>query len=418
MRDLERINKRFDLAKAEYAGFGVDVDAVMAKMDETRVSIHCWQGDDVGGFENGTELTGGILSTGNYPGKARSAKELRQDIDKALSLIPGKQKLNLHAIYPDFQGTVPDRDKETVELYQPWIDWAKEREMGLDFNPTVFSHDMFKDNMSLTHPDKKVRQFWIDHIRASREIATEIGKQTGQLCVNNIWIADGMKDTPADRRSYRERLKDSLDSCLEKSYDKRHLLDSVECKLFGIGSESFVPGSHEFYLAYAVKNGLGLTLDSGHFHPTETISDKISSILLFVDQILLHVSRGVRWDSDHIVNLTDDTKAIARECVQNGLDRIHMGLDFFDGSVNRIAAWVIGTRAFQKALMIAMLEPEAIKQAEADFDYTTRLALMEEVKQLDFGAVWDMYCLKHDVPAGFDWIDEVKQYEADVQLKR
>ena len=418
MRDQERINKRFEMAKADYAGLGVDVEAVIKQMDDAVVSLHCWQGDDVTGFENGAELSGGIMSTGNYPGKARTPEELRQDIDKALSLLPGRQKLNLHAIYPDYQGTIPDRDKETVDLYQPWIDWVKERDMGLDFNPTIFSHEMFKDNMSLTHPDKKVRQFWIDHIIASREIAAEMGRQTGVKCVNNIWIADGLKDTPADRKGYRARLKESLDFCLEKQFDKQQLLDSVECKLFGIGSESFVPGSHEFYLAYAVEKGIALTLDSGHFHPTETISDKISSVLLFADEILLHVSRGVRWDSDHIVNLTDDTKAIARECVQNGLDRIHMGLDFFDGSVNRIAAWVIGTRAFQKALMIAMLEPAAIKQAEIDFDYTTRLALMEEVKQLDFGAVWDMYCIKHGVPVGFDWIDEVKQYEADVQLKR
>ena len=418
MRDLDTIQKRFDIAKAEYASFGVDVEAVMAMMDKAVISLHCWQGDDVLGFEGGTELTGGIMSTGNYPGKARTPQELRADIDKALSLLPGKQKLNLHAMYPDFPGEVPARDKLTVEQFIPWIEWAKERKMGLDFNPTIFSHDMFKDNMSVTHPDEKVRKFWIDHIIATREIAAEMGKQTGITCVNNIWAADGIKDTPANRRVYRERLKDALDAALDKPYDKKHLLDSVECKLFGIGSESFVPGSHEFYLAYAVQKGIALTLDSGHFHPTETISDKISSVLLFVDKLLLHVSRGIRWDSDHIVNLTDDTKAIARECVQNGLDRIHMGLDFFDGSVNRIGAWVIGTRAFQKALMIAMLEPKAIKEAEDKFDYTSRLALMEEIKQMDFGAVWDMYCVKNNVPAGFDWLDEVKRYEQDVLSKR
>ena len=418
MKDLDIIKKRFDIAKAEYAGLGVDVEAVMSMMDEAVVSLHCWQGDDVLGFEGGNELTGGIMSTGNYPGKARTPQELRADIDKALSLLPGKQKLNLHAMYPDFQGKVPARDKLTVEQFVPWIEWAKEREMGLDFNPTIFSHDMFKDNMSLTHPDEKIRKFWVDHIIATREIAAEMGKQTGIPCVNNIWAADGIKDTPADRRVYRERLRDSLDAALEKSYDTNYLVDSVECKLFGIGSESFVPGSHEFYLAYAVQKGIALTLDSGHFHPTETISDKISSVLLFVDKLLLHVSRGIRWDSDHIVNLTDDTKAIARECVNNGLGRIHMGLDFFDGSINRIAAWVIGTRAFQKALMIAMLEPKAIKEAEDKFDYTSRLALMEETKQMDFGAVWDMYCVKNNVPAGFDWLDEVKRYEQDVLSKR
>ena len=419
MRDKNLIQKKYELAKEEFKSFGVDTQMAMEALDKTAVSLHCWQGDDVRGLEKGAgDLTGGIMSTGNYPGIATNIGQLRQDIDTAMSMIPGKQKLNLHAMYPDFDGNQPDRDKLSVEHFQGWIDWAKKREMGLDFNPTIFSHDMFKDGMSLTHPDKNVRKFWIDHTIATREIAAEMGKQLGVKCVNNVWIADGIKDTPANRTSYRKRLKDSLDECFEKQFDKADLLDAVECKLFGIGSESFVPGSHEFYMGYAMKKGIGLTLDSGHFHPTETISDKIGSALLFIDEILLHVSRGVRWDSDHIVNLTDDTKAIARECVQNGTDRIHMGLDFFDGSINRLASWIIGTRAFQKALLIAMLEPKAIVEAEEKFDFTTRLALMEEAKQLDWGAVWDMYCIKKGVPVGFDWLADVKKYEAEVQFKR
>ncbi len=418
MRDLDSIQKSYDIAVKEYAAFGIDTLQAMTALDSIAVSLHCWQGDDVSGFEGEGELTGGIMSTGNYPGKASNIAQLRQDIDKTLSLLPGRQKLNLHAMYPEFMGKAVDRDKLTVEHFQGWIDWAKERKMGLDFNPTIFSHDMFKDNMSLSHPDEKVRRFWIDHTVATREIAAEMGRQLGVKCVNNVWIADGMKDTPADRKSFRLRLKDALDACFEKQFDKAHLLDAVECKLFGIGSESFVPGSHEFYMGYAMEKGIALTLDSGHFHPTETISDKISSVLLYIDEILLHVSRGVRWDSDHIVSLTDDTKAIASECIQNGSDRIHFGLDFFDGSINRVAAWVIGTRAFQKALLIALLEPRAIVEAEENFDFTMRLALMEEVKQLNWGAVWDMYCVKHGVPAGFDWLDDVKKYEADVQSKR
>jgi L-rhamnose isomerase len=418
MRDRDLIQKKYKLAKNEYKSFGVDVEKAMSELDSINISLHCWQGDDVTGLEGISELTGGIMSTGNYPGKARTLAELRADIDKAMEMLPGTQKLNLHAMYPDFKGNNVDRDKLSIEHFQSWIDWAKNKKIGLDFNPTIFSHDMFKDNMSLTHPDKAVRKFWIDHIKGSRAIANEMGKQLGTKCVNNIWIADGMKDTPANRMSYRARLKDSLDECLDIKYDKSHMVDAVECKLFGLGSESFVPGSHEFYMGYSMEKGIALTLDSGHFHPTETISDKISSILLFVDEILLHISRGVRWDSDHIVNLTDDTKAIARECIMCGKDRISFGLDFFDGSINRIASWVIGTRAFQKALLISLLEPKAIIEAEKRFDYTTRLALMEEVKQLDWGAIWDGYCMKNNVPVGFEWIDEVKQYEQDVLLSR
>lgn len=419
MRDLALVQKSYELAKQEYQSMGVDVEAAMKTLESIAVSMHCWQGDDVSGFEGSGQLTGGIMSIGNYPGKARNGEELRQDVDKAMGLLPGKQKLNLHMMYAEFNGKpAVDRDKLTPEHFQTWINWAKEREIGLDMNPTYFSHPMFKDNMSLAHPDKAVRKFWIDHTIASRDVAAEMGRQLGIKCVNNIWIGDGMKDTPANRIECRKRLKDSLDASFEKQLDKAHILDAVECKLFGIGSESFVPGSHEFYMGYAVKNGVGLTLDSGHFHPTETISDKISSVLLYVDEILLHVSRGIRWDSDHIVNLTDDTKAIAREAIQSGKDRIHFGLDFFDASVNRVAAWVVGTRAFQKALLIALLEPNSIVEAEEKLDFTTRMVLMEEVKQLNWGAVWDKYCMNAGVPIGFDWIDEVQKYEQEVQMKR
>lgn len=418
MRDQELIHGDYSQAKGTYKAMGVDTDKVISALKDVPVSIHCWQGDDVTGLESGGELTGGIMATGNYPGKARTGDELRADIDKAFTLIPGKKKLNLHAMYAEFSGERVDRDRIDVSHFSNWLDWAKKQGCGLDFNPTIFSHEMFKDNMSLTHPDKAVRKFWIEHCKRTREIGAEFGKQLGVPCVNNIWAADGMKDTPADRVTYRQRLKDSLDEILETKYDKAYLVDAVESKLFGIGSESFVSGSFEFYMGYALKNNLALCLDAGHYHPTETISDKISSALLYLDNILLHVSRGVRWDSDHIVTLTDDTKQIARECVNSGLDRIYCALDFFDASINRIAAWVIGSRAFLKALLLAMLELPAIKKAEENFDYTTRLALMEEEKQLPWGAVWDEYCIQCGVPVGFDWVDDVRTYELDVLLKR
>lgn len=416
--ELQLKKQQYENAKKIYQNFGINTDKAIQALKEVSVSIHCWQGDDVTGLESGGELTGGIMATGNYPGKARTGDELRADIDKAFSLIPGTKKLNLHAMYAEFSGEKVDRDRIDVSHFSKWLDWAKKQGCGLDLNPTIFSHEMFKDNMSLTHPDKDVRRFWIEHCKRTREIGAEFGKQLGVPCVNNIWAADGMKDTPADRMTYRKRLLESLDEIFETKYDKAHLVDAVESKLFGIGSESFVPGSFEFYMGYAVKNSLALCLDAGHYHPTETISDKISSALLYLDNILLHVSRGVRWDSDHIVTLTDDTKLIARECVNSGLDHIFCALDFFDASINRIAAWVIGSRAFQKALLFAMLELPAIKKAEDNFDYTTRLALMEEEKQLPWGAVWDEFCIQCGVPAGFDWIDDVRKYETDVLLKR
>jgi len=418
MKEINRIKDNYQLAKEKYNRFKVDTDKVIATLKEVPVSIQCWQGDDVTGLESGGELTGGIMATGNYPGKARTGDELRADISKAFSLIPGKKKLNLHAMYAELSGGKVDRDRINVSHFAKWIDWAKKNCCGLDFNPTIFSHDMFKDNMSLTHPAKDVRRFWIEHCKRTREIGAEFGKQLGMPCVNNIWVADGMKDTPADRITYRKRLVDSLDEIFENKYDKAYLVDCVESKLFGIGSESFVMGSFEFYMGYALRNNLAICLDSGHYHPTETIADKISSVLLYLNNILLHVSRSVRWDSDHIVTLTDDTKLIARECVNSGLNRIFCALDFFDASINRIAAWVIGSRAFQKALLLAMLELPAIKKAEENFDYTTRLALMEEEKQLPWGAVWDEFCTQCGVPAGFDWMDDVRKYESDVLKKR
>ena len=418
MRNSQEISGAYEAAKLRYKSLGVDTDKAITALKEIPVSIHCWQGDDVTGLECGGSLTGGIMATGNYSGKARTGDELRADIDKAFSLIPGKKRLNVHAMYAEFSGARVDRDKIGVEHFSRWIDWAKKNDCGLDFNPSMFSHPMFKNDMTITHPDAQVRKFWVEHCKRTREISNEFGKELGTACVNNIWIADGMKDVPADRMSYRQRLVDSLDEIFDKKFSRRHMVDAVESKLFGIGSESFVPGSFEFYMGYAVKHNLALCLDSGHFHPTETIADKISSALLFVDNVLLHVSRGIRWDSDHVTTLTDDTQLIARECIKAGIDRIFCALDYFDASINRIAAWVVGARAFEKALLIALLEPAAIREAEEKYDYTSRLALTEEVKQLPWGAVWDEYCVQCGTPAGFDWLEVVKQYEADVLSKR
>lgn len=415
---IEFVKNQYRVAKEIYQSFGVDTDIIIEKLKNITLSIHCWQGDDNTGFDSNAMLSGGIIATGNYRGKARSADELRADIDKVFSLIPGKKKLNLHAMYAEFNGSWVDRDKISVEHFEKWIEWAKRNECGMDFNPTMFSHEMFCDNMTITHPDLKIRQFWINHCKRTREIGAEIGRQLGQPCVNNIWIADGMKDTPADRMSSRARLKDSLDEIFDDVFDKTHIVDAIESKLFGIGSESFVPGSFEFYMGYAIKNNKTLTFDTGHYHPTETVADKISSALLYLDTILLHVSRGVRWDSDHVVSLTDDTQLIARECIQSGLDRIFYALDFFDASINRIAAWVIGSRAFLKAMLIALLELPQIKRAERNFDFTSRLALMEEQKQLPWGAVWDEYCAQSNVPVGFDWLSDIHDYEYNVLSKR
>lgn len=416
-----QIETAFNAAKESYAALGVNVDEAMANLARVPISLHCWQGDDVGGFENsGIELGSGLAVTGNYPGKARNPIELRADIDKALSLIPGKHRLNLHACYAETEGNRVDRDALAPEHFQRWIEWAKAAGIGMDFNPTFFAHPKAADGFTLSHRDAGIRKFWIDHGIASRKIGAAMGRALGSTTVTNVWIPDGYKDTPVDRKSPRQRLADSLDQIFAEAIDPRFNLDAVECKLFGIGSESYVVGSHEFYLGYAVAKKKMICLDAGHFHPTETISDKISSTLAWLDRILLHVSRGVRWDSDHVVTLTDELHAIAQELVRGDfLGRVHLGLDFFDASINRIAAWVIGTRAMIKALLAAMLEPiTLLREAEETGDLTRRLALLEESKTLPLGAVWDYYCLKQNVPSGIDWLPEVKIHERDVLSKR
>lgn len=419
---MKNVEKAYELARQRYADMGVDAAAAMAQLSSVPVSLHCWQGDDVGGFERpGATLSGGgIQATGNYPGKARTIDELRQDIAKALSLVPGKHRLNLHAIYLDNGGQTVERDRIGIEHFQSWIDWAKGTLAGIDFNPTFFSHPKAADGFTLASRDAAIRKYWIEHGKASRRVAAEIGRQMNSPCVNNVWIADGYKDIPADRKGPRQRLLESLDEMFAAPFDKAHMLDAVEGKLFGIGSECYVVGSHEFYMGYAISRHKLLCLDAGHFHPTETISDKLSAVLLFLDRILLHVSRGVRWDSDHVVILDDELAALARELVRgNFLSRVHIGLDFFDAGINRIAAWVIGMRSTLKALLSAMLEPAPmLRQVEADGDLTSRLALMEECKALPFGAVWDYYCLTHNVPAGPAWLDDVKSYESTVLAAR
>jgi len=414
------IAQAYRLAQASYAALGVDTEAAMAKLAAIPISLHCWQGDDVGGFENtGEGLSGGIAVTGNYPGKARTADELRADLDQALSLIPGKHRLNLHAFYGEFGGKKVDRNQIEPKHFTAWIDWAKANGMGMDFNPTCFAHPKAADGFTLSHPKKAIRDFWIEHCIASREIGAAMGKALGSPTVTNVWIPDGYKDTPVDRLAPRQRLSNSLDQVFAKKLNPKHQLDAVECKLFGIGSESYVVGSHEFYLGYAIKNQKLLCLDAGHFHPTEGIADKLSSVLMYVPEILLHVSRGVRWDSDHVVILDDALQAIAAELVRNQLlARTHIGLDFFDASINRIAAWTIGTRNTLKALLLALLEPAALRQAEAAGDFTSRLALLEETKSLPWGAVWDAYCESQNVPAGSAWLTEVKNYETAVLSKR
>jgi len=415
------VEPAYQLAREQYASYGVNTDAALKELSSIAISLHCWQGDDVGGFENlGQELGGGLAVTGNYPGKARTPDELRADLDKALSLIPGKHRLNLHAFYAETIGKKVDRDELCPDHFKNWIAWCKNKGMGMDFNPTFFSHPKAADGFTLSHPNKAIRQFWIEHGIRCREIGAAIGKALGNTCITNFWIPDGMKDTPADRKSPRERLAASLDTIFAKSIPPKWNRDAIEGKLFGIGSESYVVGSHEFYLAYAVRHKKLLTLDAGHYHPTETIADKISAVLTQLDEVLLHVSRGVRWDSDHVVTLSDDLAAIAQEIIWGAyLRRVHIGLDYFDASINRIAAWVIGTRNMLKALLFALLTPiEKIQAAEANGDYTARLALLEEVKTLPWGAVWDYYCATQEVPVGSAWLDEVKAYEAYVLSKR
>jgi L-rhamnose isomerase len=407
-------DRRYELAREQYAAIGVDTEQALRRLALIPVSLHCWQGDDVGGFENtGAALDGGLAATGNYPGKARTADELREDLDAALALIPGTHRLNLHAIYAETGGARVDRDALEYEHFSAWIQWATDRGMGLDFNPTFFSHPLAADGFTLSHSDESVRAFWIAHGRACRRIGEAMGRALGSPCIVNVWIPDGFKDTPADRLAPRLRLRDSLDQIFAEPIDPAHARDAVESKLFGIGAESYTAGSHEFYLGYAVSRGKILCLDSGHFHPTETISDKISSVLLYLDEILLHVSRGVRWDSDHVVTLDGDMAAIAQEIVRHGFtERVHIGLDYFDASINRVAAWVIGTRNMLKALLAALLEPsDTLRALELSGDFTGRLALLEELKTMPLGAVWDRHCEMHGSPPAAAWLENVREYE-------
>ncbi|MDU2542170.1 MAG: L-rhamnose isomerase [Klebsiella sp.] len=401
-----QLEQAWEIAKQRYAAVGVDVEEALRQLDRLPVSMHCWQGDDVAGFENPAgSLTGGIQATGNYPGKARNAEELRADLEQALSLIPGPKRLNLHAIYLESDAPVA-RNEIKPEHFKNWVTWAKANKLGLDFNPSCFSHPLSADGFTLSHANDEIRQFWIDHCKASR--------------VMNIWVPDGMKDITVDRFAPRQRLLNALDEVISEKLDPAHHIDAVESKLFGIGAESYTVGSNEFYMGYATSRQTALCLDAGHFHPTEVISDKISAAMLYIPRLLLHVSRPVRWDSDHVVLLDDETQAIASEIIRHNLfDRVHIGLDFFDASINRIAAWVIGTRNMKKALLRALLEPTAqLRQLENDGDYTARLALLEEQKSLPWQAIWEMYCQRHDTPAGSQWLDNVRAYENAVLSQR
>jgi L-rhamnose isomerase len=417
----KQLELAFTLAKERYAEWGVDVERALDRLSGIAISLHCWQGDDIVGFEGtGEEIGGGLAVTGKYPGRARTPDELRADLDQALSLIPGTHRLNLHANYAETGGRRVGRDELEPEHFRNWIDWARDRKMGMDFNPTYFAHPKAADGLTLSHPDEAIRRFWIDHGIACRRIGKAIGEALGTACLTNVWIPDGSKDTPIDRKGPRERLASALDAIFAEPIDPKLNRDAVESKLFGIGSESYVVGSHEFYLGYALTKKTLLCLDAGHFHPTEVISDKISALLNWLDEILLHVSRGVRWDSDHVVTLTDELQAIAQEVVRGDyLDRVHLGLDFFDASINRVAAWVIGTRGMLKALLLALLEPtQALRELEAAGDRTGRLATLEEIKTLPAGAVWDHYCLRQGAPVGPDWLAKVKTHEREVLSKR
>mgnify|MGYP005885774767 FL=1 len=414
----ETIRKAYEIAKERYAAIGVDTDKVLAQMQDFHLSMHCWQADDVTGFEpREGGLTGGIQVNGNYPGKARNINELRDDILYAMSLIPGKHRLNLHEIYGDFQGKFVDRDEVTPEYFQSWIQWAKEHEIKLDFNSTSFSHAKSGD-LSLSNPDKSIRDFWIEHSKRCREISNVIGEAQQDACIMNTWVHDGSKDITVNRYMYRELLKDSLDRIFEHRYD--WMKDCVESKVFGIGLESYTVGSNDFYTAYASKRDMMITLDTGHFHPTESVADKVSAMLLFVPELMLHVSRPIRWDSDHVTIMDDPTMDLFSEIVRAGaLNRVHYGLDYFDGTLNRIGAYVIGSRAAQKCMLRALLEPlTTLREYELSDKKFQRLALLEECKNLPWNAVYDMFCLMNNVPVGESFIPEIEKYEADVTGKR
>ncbi|WP_368251122.1 L-rhamnose isomerase [Enterococcus sp. 2201sp1_2201st1_B8_2201SCRN_220225] len=414
------VTTRYQEAKARYAAVGVDTDAALAKLNQVKISMHCWQGDDVKGFLTPEgELTGGIMATGNYPGAAHTPEQLRQDLEKAYSLIPGKHKLNLHAIYLDTEENV-DLNEIEPKHFEKWVNWAKEQGLGLDFNPTFFSHPMMKDGMTLSHPDAEVREYWIEHAKRARRIAAYMGEETGQVCIDNFWVPDGMKDNPIDRYEPRKRLMESLDTIFAEEYDEAYTQDAVESKLFGIGAEAYTVGSHEFYMGYGLTRNKLVCLDAGHFHPTEVISNKLSSLALFSKGVMLHVSRPVRWDSDHVVIMDDELQAIASELVRSDLlPKTNIGLDFFDATINRIAAWVIGTRNTQKALLKAMLEPtQELKEMELGMDFTSRLAYTEELKDFPYGDVWNYFCQENGVPVGLDWLTEVRNYEKEVLANR
>lgn len=413
----QKIKQAYELAVERYASLGVDVEKAMELLGQVSLSMHCWQADDVTGFESAGSLSGGIQATGNYPGKARNIDELRADILKAVSMIPGNHRLSLHEIYGDFGGKFVDRDQVEPAHFESWMQWAAENNMKLDFNSTSFSHPKSGD-LSLANPDEGIRNFWIEHTKRCRAIADEMGKRQGDKCVMNLWIHDGSKDITVNRMKYRALLKDSLDKIFEQDYE--HMLDSIESKVFGIGLESYTVGSNDFYIGYAAQKNKLVTLDTGHFHPTESVADKVSSLLLYVPELLLHVSRPVRWDSDHVTIMNDDTMDLCKEIVRcDALNRVHVGLDYFDASINRIGAYVIGSRATQKCLLQALLEPlHLLREYEAKGQGFERLALLEECKSLPWNAVWDMFCLKHGVPVGESFIAEVQKYEAEVTSKR
>ena len=414
------VEERYQDAKARYAEIGVDTDAALKKLQDVKISMHCWQGDDVKGFLNPDgELTGGIMATGDYPGAAHTPEQLRQDIEKAFSLIPGKHKLNLHAIYLDTDEPV-DLNEIEPKHFEKWAKWANEQGVGLDFNPTFFSHPMMKDGMTLAHPDQDVRDFWIEHGKRSRKIAEYLGKETGQTCINNFWMPDGMKDNPIDRYSPRKRMMESLDEIFTEELNEEYTQEAVESKLFGLGAEAYTVGSHEFYMGYGLTRDKLICLDAGHFHPTEVISNKLSSLALFSKGIMLHVSRPVRWDSDHVVIMDDELQEIGKEIVRNDLlAKTNIGLDFFDATINRVAAWVVGTRNTQKALLKAMLEPiEDLKEMELELDYTKRMALTEELKDFPYADVWNYFCEQNNAPVGMNWYEEVMNYERDILATR
>ena len=416
----KRILQSYELAKELYSELGIDTDAVISRINGIPISMHAWQGDDLLGFEGSKELTGGIQATGNYPGRATTADELRGDIEEALKAIPGRMKVSLHSIHAEGGSRKFDRDTLDVSLFENWIGWAIEKKLGLDFNPTFFSHPKADSNLTLTNPDKGIRDFWIEHGKRCREISEEMGRRTGEVTIDNVWMPDGYKDIPADTRILRERMIESLDEIMKAPLNKEYTRESLESKLFGLGLESYTVASHEFSLLYSLSRGLIYTLDAGHFHPTESIAAKFSAIMCFAQEAMLHISRGVRWDSDHVVVWDDALQDIMNQIIYNGFEeRIHIGLDFFDASINRLACWIIGVRNARKALLRAALSPIApAKAAEAEGDFTARLALLEEIKSLPDSAVWDYYCLSQNVYVGQSWVDEIKRYEREVTFRR